>query len=147
MLVPREYRARKALGQRAWKEVKDKERASRVAQHVRRAATLTAELAVQWEKKVFEVCSQPPGLHHGPATWNSYLAKDSPPRGAFSPSSSVATSSLLPTASKSLPGERGRNHSTGRSKIPHLERDLHLEVQPAKDATVTSDNEAVYDTC
>ena len=39
------YRARKAWGQRAWKEEKDRERASRAAQQVRRAATLTAELA------------------------------------------------------------------------------------------------------
>ena len=56
------YRARKAWGQRAWKEEKDRERASRAAQQVRRAATLTAELAIQSENKVFDVCSHPPGL-------------------------------------------------------------------------------------
>ena len=60
------YRARKAWGQRAWKEEKDRERASRAAQQVRRAATLTAELAAQSKNKVFEVCSQPPGLHDEP---------------------------------------------------------------------------------
>ena len=41
------YRARKAWGQRAWREEKDRERASRAAQQVRRAAALTAELAAQ----------------------------------------------------------------------------------------------------
>ena len=41
------YRARKAWGQRAWKEEKDRERASRAAQQVRRAAALTAEIAAQ----------------------------------------------------------------------------------------------------
>ena len=56
------YRARKAWDHRAWKEEKDRERASRVAQQVRRAAALTAELAAQSESKVFEVCSHPPGL-------------------------------------------------------------------------------------
>ena len=40
------YRARKAWSQTAWKEEKDRERASRAAQQVRRAAALTAELAV-----------------------------------------------------------------------------------------------------
>ena len=33
-----------------------------MAQQVRRAATLTAELAVQSEKKTAAVCDQPPGL-------------------------------------------------------------------------------------
>ena len=45
-----EYRARRAWGQDAWKAEKDKERANKVAQQVRRAAALTAEL----------VCDQPP---------------------------------------------------------------------------------------
>ena len=58
----REYRACKAWGHAAWKEERDKERASKVAEQVRRAAALTAELAAQSEK-VSEVCSHPPGLH------------------------------------------------------------------------------------
>ena len=57
------YRACKAWGHAAWKEERDKERASRVAEQVRRAAALTAELAAQSEKEVSEVCSHPPGLH------------------------------------------------------------------------------------
>ena len=40
----------------------DKEKANRVAQQVRRAAALTAELAAQSEKKTAAVCDQPPGL-------------------------------------------------------------------------------------
>ena len=45
-----------------WKAEKDKERANKVAQQVRRAAALTAELAAQSEKKTAVVCDQPPGL-------------------------------------------------------------------------------------
>ena len=55
-------RARRAWGQDAWKAEKDKERANKVAQQVRRAAALTAELAAQSEKKTAAVCDQPPGL-------------------------------------------------------------------------------------
>ena len=51
----------------AWREEKDRERADRVAQQVRRAAALTAELAAQSEEKVAVVCDHPPGLHNEPA--------------------------------------------------------------------------------
>ena len=44
------------------KRRRTKERANKVAQQVRRAAALTAELAVQSEKKTAAVCDQPPGL-------------------------------------------------------------------------------------
>ena len=56
------YRARRAWGQDAWQAEKDKEKANKVAQQVRRAAALTAELAAQSEKKTAAVCDQPPGL-------------------------------------------------------------------------------------
>ena len=56
------YRARRAWGRSAWKAERDKENANRVAQQVRRAAALTAELAAQSEKKTAAVCDQPPGL-------------------------------------------------------------------------------------
>ena len=56
------YRARKAWGRNAWRQERDKEKANRVAQQVRRAAALTAELAAQSEKKTPAVCDQPPGL-------------------------------------------------------------------------------------
>ena len=55
----------KAAGQRdnrAKKAERDKENANKVAQQVRRAAALTAELAAQSEKKTAAVCDQPPGL-------------------------------------------------------------------------------------
>ena len=56
------YRARRAWGQDVWRAEKDKEKANKVAQQVRRAAALTAELAAQSEKKTAAVCDQPPGL-------------------------------------------------------------------------------------
>ena len=58
------YRARRGLGTKRveTKKKRDKEKANRVAQQVRRAAALTAELAAQSEKKTAAVCDQPPGL-------------------------------------------------------------------------------------
>ena len=56
------YRARRAWGRNAWRQERDKEKANQVAQQVRRAAALTAELAAQSEKKTAAVCDQPPGL-------------------------------------------------------------------------------------
>ena len=56
------YRAKRAWGRNAWKAERDKENANNVAQQVRRAAALTAELAAQSEKKTAAVCDQPPGL-------------------------------------------------------------------------------------
>ena len=56
------YRAKRAWGRNAWKAERDKENANKVAQQVRRAAALTAELAAQSEKKTATVCDQPPGL-------------------------------------------------------------------------------------
>ena len=61
------HRARRAWGQRAWKEEKDKERATRVAQRVRRAAALTAELAAKSERKLSAIFDHPPGSHDEPA--------------------------------------------------------------------------------
>ena len=56
------YRAKRTWGRNAWKAERDKENANKVAQQVRRAAALTAELAAQSEKKTAAVCDQPPGL-------------------------------------------------------------------------------------
>ena len=56
------YRAKRAWGRNAWKAERDKENANKVAQQVRRAGALTAELAAQSEKKTAAVCDQPPGL-------------------------------------------------------------------------------------
>ena len=62
MLESRGYRARRAWGRDAWKAERDKEKANKVAQQVRRAAALTAEHAAQSERKTAAVCDQPPGL-------------------------------------------------------------------------------------
>ena len=94
-----EYRARKAWGQRAWKEEKDRERASRAAQQVRRAATLTAELAARSESKVFEVCSQPPGLC------------DEPTAVALQPDSSLSV-----VVSDPLPAGQGFSSFSAKSR-------------------------------
>ena len=56
------YRAKRAWGRNAWKAERDKEKANKVAQQVKRAAALTAELAAHSEKKTAAVCDQPPGL-------------------------------------------------------------------------------------
>ena len=58
-----EYRARRAWGQDAWKEERERERerANRAAERARRAAELTAELAAQSERAVSEVCTHPGG--------------------------------------------------------------------------------------
>ena len=57
-----EYRARRARARGAWKAERDREDANKVAQQVKRAAALTAELAVQSEKKNAAVCDQTTGL-------------------------------------------------------------------------------------
>ena len=99
------YRARK--GQRAWREEKDKERASRAAQQVRRAAALTAELAAQSESKVLEVCSHPPGLSDEPlVTASSHLVKDSPPCSPPSLGMSETPANTVPVTTKPLQGVR-----------------------------------------
>ena len=78
------YRACKPWGHAAWKEERDKERASKAAEQVIRAAALTAELAAESEKKVSEVCSHLPGLLDEPAavalqgTGNLFLVVSSP---------------------------------------------------------------------
>ena len=49
-------------GRDTWKAERDKEKANKVAQQVKRAAALTAELAAQSEEKIAAVCDRPPGL-------------------------------------------------------------------------------------
>ena len=56
------YRARRAWGRDTWKAERDKEKANKVAQQVKRAAALTAELATQSEEKTAAVCDRPPRL-------------------------------------------------------------------------------------
>ena len=55
-------RARRAWGRDTLKAERDKEKANKVAQQVKRAAALTAELATQSEEKTAAVCDRPPEL-------------------------------------------------------------------------------------
>ena len=87
---------------------KRRERASKVAEQVRRAAALTAELAAQSEKEVSEVCSHPPGLHDEPVNTGNVtsLVRNSP--------FSLAASSSLAASDSSLPAGSGFfNHAGG----------------------------------
>ena len=112
------YRARNAWGRNAWKEEKDREKASRVAQQVRRAAALTAELAAQSEKKVAVVCDLPPGLRDEPAghiTAPNMGAGGSHPQAEMMQHSPFA-SPLLPTGKGFFNLAGGRPRSTTRAQ-------------------------------
>ena len=112
------YRARKAWGQRAWKEEKDRERASRAVQQVRRAAALTAELAVQSENKVFDVCSHPPGLSdESLVAVSPHLVNDSPPCSPPPLDVRETPASALSVNTKPLQGPRA-SHLTGSFRAP-----------------------------
>ena len=112
------YRARKAWGQRAWKEEKDRERASRAAQQVRRAAALTAELAVQSENKVFDVCSHPPGLSdESLVAVSPHLVNDSPPCSPPSLDVRETPASMLQVNNKP-PQEARVSHLAGSFRAP-----------------------------
>ena len=81
------YRAKRAWGRNVWKAERDKENANKVAQQVRRAAALTAELAAQSEKKTAVVCDQPPGLDElaGHIEAPDMEAGSSPPQATMMP--------------------------------------------------------------
>ena len=136
------YRACKAWGQRAWKEEKDRERASRAAQQVRRAAALTAELAVQSENKVFEECSHPPGLSdEALVTDSSHLVNDSPPCSPPPLGVRETPASTLPVNTKPLQGarvshlagsfraSRPRSSTRAQNNVAVLEETLRLFVE------------------
>ena len=89
----------------AWKEEKDKERTNKVAQQVRRAAALTAELAAQSEKEVSAVCNHRLGFHDEPAA-----ALSAKPPATGRPSSLTDTATVrnpLPAAQRLLTVDRG----------------------------------------
>ena len=111
------YRACKAWGRAAWKEERDKERAVKVAEQVRRAAALTAELAAQSEKEVSEVCSHPPGLHDEAAAGT--------PQPTCSPS--FVTGSPLGKSRKGKP----RSNTRAQDNTAVLEETLRLFVEAA----------------
>ena len=117
-----EYRARKAWGQTAWKEEKDRERANRVAQQVRRAAALTAELAAQSEEKVAVMCDHPLGLHDEPA---KHIAAPNMGAGGSHPQAHSQFANPLPPTGKDFFKSRERitwrtttiDHASPRSDI------------------------------
>ena len=81
-----------------------------VAEQVRRAAALTAELAAQSEKEVSDVCSHPPGGHDEPA----YTSNVTSP--AMNSPFSLAASSSLAESDSALPAGTGFvNH---RRRVP-----------------------------
>ena len=114
------YRARRAWGQNAWKQERNKEKANRVAQQVRRAAALTAELAAQSEKKTAAVCDQPPGLDElaGHIEAPNMGAGGSHPQATMMPdpwatssrpsaSENQATTRVSPETDNRVPADRG----------------------------------------
>ena len=120
------YRARNACGRNAWKEDKDMEKANRVAQQVRRAAALTAELPAQSEEKVAEVCDHPLGLRDERA---EHIAAPNMGRWLTPSGRNDATLAVRQNPSSNrqrLLQSRGRipwrktavNHASPRSNIP-----------------------------
>ena len=125
------YRARKAWGQRAWKEEKDRETASR-------AAALTAELAAQSENKVFDVCSHPPGLSGEPlVAARSHLVNDSNTCSPLSLGMRETPANTLPVSTKPLQGARvshlratrPRSNTRAHDHAAVLEETLRLFVE------------------
>ena len=91
----------------ASKEEKDEEKANKVAQQVRRASALTAELEAQSKKKkVSGMCSHPPGLHDEPAAkhgvWPSVTSNPFSLADAATASSPVPATQSFLSASKSF---------------------------------------------
>ena len=141
------YRARRAWGQNVWQAEKNKEKANKVAQQVRRAAALTAELAAQSEKKTAAVCDQPPGLDElaGHIEAPNMGAGGSHPQATMmpdpwatfkSPSASQATVISPLPASQSFSNFSGESR-TGRSRsstraqdnVAMLEETMRLVVE------------------
>ena len=140
------YRARRAWGRNAWRQEKEREKANRVAQQVRRAAALTAELAVQSERRPPRLCDQPPGLDElaGHIEAPNMGAGGSHPQATMMPdpwatysrpsaNSEVSSSTLLNQVSFVFPGRaRGaRPKSTTRAQdnAAMLEETLSLFVK------------------
>ena len=135
------YRAKRAWGRNVWKAERDKENANKVAQQVRRAAALTAELAAQSEKKTAVVCDQPPGLDelaghieapnmgaggsHPQATmmpdpWATY-ERPSADKGQTTTSAPPETTSRAPTNKGTFALTKGFREARSRSAIRNVE--------------------------
>ena len=135
------YRAKRAWGRKAWKAERDKENANKVAQQVRRAAALTAELAAQSEKKTATVCDQPPGLDElaghieapnmgaggshpqaamMPGPWATYKCP-STEEGQTMTSAPPETTSCVPTYEGTLAFTKGFREARSRSATRNME--------------------------
>ena len=88
-----------------------------MAEQVRRAAALTAELAARSEKEVSEVCSHPPGLHDEAAAVT--------PQPTCSPS--LVTSK--PLQAGSFRATRPRSNTRDHDNVAMLEETLRLVVE------------------
>ena len=88
-----------------------------MAEQVRRAAALTAELAAQSEKEVSEVCSHPPGLLDEAAAVT--------PQPTCSPS--LVTSK--PLQAGSFRATRPRSNTRDHDNVAMLEETLRLVVE------------------
>ena len=87
---------------------------------MRRAAALTAELAVQSENKVFEVCSHPPGLSdESLVAVSPHLVNDSSPCSPPPLGVRETPANTPPVNTKPLQGARV-GHLAGSSRAPRL---------------------------
>ena len=135
------YRARRAWGRNAWKAERDKEQANKVAQQVKRAAALTADLAAQTEKKTAAVCDQPPGLNElaghieapnmaaggshpqaamMPDPWATYKCP-STEEGQTTTSARLETTSCVPTYKGTSAFTKGFREARSRSATRNVE--------------------------
>ena len=122
-----------------WQAEKDKEKANKVAQQVRRAAALTAELAAQSEKKTAAVCDQPPGLDElaGHIEAPNMGAGGSHPQATMMPdpwATFKCPSASQAVVTSPLPASQGFSNFSGKSR----------KGQPRSD-TRAGDNTAVLE--
>ena len=133
------YRAKRAWGRNAWKAERDKENANKVAQQVRRAAALTAELAAQSEKRTAAVCDQPPELDElaGHIEAPNMGAGGSHPQATMMPdpwATFKCPSASQAVVTSPLPASQGFSNFSGKSR----------KGQPQSD-TQARDNTAVLE--
>ena len=128
-----DYRARRAWRQNAWRRERGKEKANRVAQEVRRAAALTAELAAQSEKEISAVCDQPLGLR------DELAEHIEAPNMEECGSRVQATIIHNLTCSASSRRQPVRHFSGGQSLFPELSSSRQRPLKPHRKTSNTSE--------
>ena len=123
------------------------EKANKVAQHVKRAAVLTAELAAQSEKKTAAVCDRPPGLDE--LDWHieapNVGAGDSHPQATMMPdpwatykcpsvsqakvSNPLSASQDLSSHSGTIRGRQKRSDTRAQEAAPLIDETLNYFVK------------------